>query len=334
MLRGRDFEGIQRDTGFNLDMLEKLYHLTRILQAICDNEVLHSNLTLKGGTALNLIYLDIPRISIDLDFNFTGSVERGTMKAMRPKVEAAIETIGGNLEYGVTPRPPSYIMSRHYFRYVNIREVKDHVKVEVNYLDRLPVGQIVGRTFPTFFPDLQQFPVRTYTLEELAAQKIGAYIERGEPRDLYDLYRLSTQRADPEDIREYTVIYYCMAEEAKDPKDLVESAKTFDEVKLSLEIQQFIRNTENLDPDKVRDCASRFLQEVLSFTRRQQEFIDTFYQQHEIVPELAWGNRPDIARHPSLLHRLRTLQVHDGEGVHRMSVEDVVRSIREDREGR
>ncbi len=98
MLRRRDCEGIQRDTGFGLDMLEKLYHLTRILQAICSKEVLHSNLTLKGGTALNPMYLDTARISIDLDFNFTGSVEREVMKALRPKVEAAMTTLSRQLE--------------------------------------------------------------------------------------------------------------------------------------------------------------------------------------------------------------------------------------------
>lgn len=311
MLRRRDFEGIQRDTGFDLDMLEKLYHLTRILEAICRNDVLHSNLTLKGGTALNLMYLDIPRISIDLDFNFTGSVERETMKAMRPKVEEAVETIGGNIEYGVAPRPPSYIMSRHYLRYHNIRGIKDHVKVEVNYLDRLPLGKIVRRKSPTLFPDLQQFPVRTYTLEELAAQKIRAYVERGEPRDMYDLYRLSMQRVDCEQIRKFTVIHHCMAEEARDPEDLVASAKIYDVEKISLEIRQFIRTTEGLDPDMVRDRAFRFLEEAMSFTDREQRFISTFYQEHKIVPELVWDDRPEIAHHPSLLHRLHTLQAHD-----------------------
>lgn len=316
MLRRRDFEGIQRDTGFDLDILEKLYHLTRILEAICRNEALHSSLTLKGGTALNLIYLDIPRISIDLDFNFTGSVGREVMKATRPKVEAAIEAVGENMEYGVAPRPPSYIMSRHYFRYINIRGVKDHVKVEVNYLDRLPVGQIVGPTFPTFFADLQQFPVRTYSFEELAAQKIRAYIERGEPRDLYDLYQLSMKGAGREEVRKYTVVYYCMAaDEAKSPEDLVESAKTYDEEKLSSELRQFIRNTAHLEPDMVRDGSSRFLQEALSFTGREQQFIDMFYQEREIVPELVWPDKPDLARHPSLLHRLHALQVHGDSGV-------------------
>lgn len=308
MLRRRDFEKIQRDTGFNLDILEKLYHLTRILYAICDNEGLRSNLTLKGGTALNLAYLDIPRLSIDLDFNFTGSIEKDEMLVLRPKIEKAIETIGGRMEYQVTVRSPSYIISRHRFRYTTLREIQNHIKVEVNHLARLPIGQIVGRTFPSFFPDLRQFPVRTYTLEELAAQKIKAYIERGESRDLYDLYRLSMQQVDLEEMRKYTVTYYCMTEGTKDPKDLVEVTKTYDEEKLLLEIQQFIRTTERLDTNMVRGGASRFLQKALAFTRREQQFIDTFYQEHKIIPDLLWDNKPEITSHPSLLHRLRTLQ--------------------------
>ena len=35
MLTRKDFEQIQKNTGFNLELLEKVYHLTKILNEIC-----------------------------------------------------------------------------------------------------------------------------------------------------------------------------------------------------------------------------------------------------------------------------------------------------------
>ena len=71
----RELQKIQRETGFNPGFIEKVYQLTRILAAIYSDRNLKGNLALKGGTALNFIYLDIPRLSVDLDFNFIGAVE-------------------------------------------------------------------------------------------------------------------------------------------------------------------------------------------------------------------------------------------------------------------
>ena len=308
MLRRRDLEQIQRDTGFSFDMLEKLYHLSRVPWAICQSKELYGNLTLKGGTALNLMYLDVPRLSIDLDFNFTGSVERDQMKTLRQGVETAIDKTGRSIGYEVTAGPSSYIMSRYRLRYTTLREIKDHIRVEVNYLDRLPIGQIVERTFPTFFPDLQQFPVRTYTLEELAAQKTKAFIEREDPPDLYDLYRLSMQRVDPEETRKCAVIYYCMTDGTRNPDEIIQAARTYDDKRLLPGIRQFIRTIDRVDPHTVRCGATSFLQGALAFKGKERQSVDTFYREHRIIPDLVWDNKSEIARHPSLLHRLYTLR--------------------------
>ena len=46
-------------TGFRLDMLEKVAHLSHILSVIFANDWLADRLALKGGTALNLFYADL-----------------------------------------------------------------------------------------------------------------------------------------------------------------------------------------------------------------------------------------------------------------------------------
>ena len=72
----RQLQKIQRDTGFNRDFLEKTFHMARILSWIFKGKRIGSDFALKGGTALNFIYLDIPRLSVDLDLNFIGSIPK------------------------------------------------------------------------------------------------------------------------------------------------------------------------------------------------------------------------------------------------------------------
>jgi len=113
----------------------------------------------------------------------------------------------------VVRRLPSYILSRHNLQYTTVRNTKHHVKIEINYLERLPIGKIVERNTPSLFPDIDSFTSKTYSLEELAAQKVKACIERAEPRDIYDVYCLSKQNLELEMIKKYAVVYYCITEE-------------------------------------------------------------------------------------------------------------------------
>ena len=70
--------------GYRAEILEKVLHLLELLQAITDDPWLYPRLPLKGGTALNLFVLDLPRLSVDIDINYIGAVDKGTMEAERP----------------------------------------------------------------------------------------------------------------------------------------------------------------------------------------------------------------------------------------------------------
>ena len=139
-------------------------------------------LHLKGGTALNFLYLDLPRLSIDLDFNYTGATAKEEMTAQRQQIELKLKKIASTLGYTIKERGSSYIISRNTLQYTTIRNTKDHAKIEINYLQRLPLGSIETMQFPSLFPDFSTFKVKTYMLEELTAQKIIASLMRTEPR--------------------------------------------------------------------------------------------------------------------------------------------------------
>ena len=67
------------ETGFQVTPLEKVVRLGEMAADVARHPFLGSVLALKGGTALNLCFEAPRRLSVDLDFNYIGHVEREKM---------------------------------------------------------------------------------------------------------------------------------------------------------------------------------------------------------------------------------------------------------------
>src|SRR5271156_5887758 len=80
-------------TGFRPEIMEKVWHLMAILDGISVHPFLKERLVLKGGTALNLFWFDLPRLSVDIDLNYIGGIDREIMFNERPQVEKALEAV-------------------------------------------------------------------------------------------------------------------------------------------------------------------------------------------------------------------------------------------------
>ena len=305
MLTRKDFEQIQKNTGFNLELLEKVYHLTKILNEIEQKSILKENLILKGGTSLNFLYFDIPRLSIDLDFDYTGAISKNDMVKQRPNMQKEIKNIASKLGYTIKERGSSYIISRQSLQYQTIRNIKDHIKIEINYLNRISLGPINQKTLPSPFQDIPRFLVNTFSLEEITAQKVAACISRSEPRDLYDLCFLSKQQTSIDKIKTYATVYYCMT--ANDNKPDISELDNYDLSKIQQELQQFVRNREALTPEEILNDAKTFLSNILTFTKHQQKFVDSFFKEKTILPEMLDIEKSKLTNHPALLYKINNL---------------------------
>ena len=71
-------------TGYGPDTLEKVLRLLELLDEIAPDPVLSRRLALKGGTALNVFYLDLDRLSVDIDLNYVGALDLAAMERERP----------------------------------------------------------------------------------------------------------------------------------------------------------------------------------------------------------------------------------------------------------
>jgi len=62
-------------TGFKAEMVEKVLHLLNLLNVLNSHPFLKGKWVLKGGTALNMLKLELPGLSADIDLNYTGAPE-------------------------------------------------------------------------------------------------------------------------------------------------------------------------------------------------------------------------------------------------------------------
>ena len=82
----------------------------------------------------------------------------------------------------------SYALAHLILRYQNTAGRSDALKLDLNFLDRVPVLEPVRLPLRhPFGDDLPAPPVLTFVLEELAAGKIIALARRGLARDLFDV---------------------------------------------------------------------------------------------------------------------------------------------------
>lgn len=165
--------------------VDKVERLLDLLDEMERHPALKGKLALHGGTAINLFMLDVPRLSVDIDVSYIGSVSREGMLADRPRIEAGIEAVAQALGYAVEAHPGGHAGRTFLLRYRGDWGV-DHVKVDCIYMNRSPILPPVVRETPVR-PGAE---VRTFANAELAAGKVKALFDRVKVRDLYDVSNL------------------------------------------------------------------------------------------------------------------------------------------------
>lgn len=272
----RALQKLQRDTGFNPDLLEKTFHMTRILSGIFRNKRIGENFTLKGGTALNFIYLDVPRLSVDLDLNFTGSLEKREMLARRKDIPEEIAVLADSLGYRMTKRPASYIMERYVLRYKRLSGLPDSIRLEINFLERVPFIRTVRRTFDHIF-EFEKFRVNTYMVEEIAAMKTKAMAERLYARDIFDMYEISKLKLNEVILKKLMILYVLMSGKEPDVEDIISRVKSYDGSEIMRSVGQFLAKglEKELNPALIKKEVSDFYKRVFVLNDSEKKFMES-----------------------------------------------------------
>ena len=165
--------------------LDKVERLLDLLAELGEHPMLKDKLALHGGTAINLFMLDIPRLSVDIDLSYVGSVDRDAMLADRPVVERSITEVARAQGYVVSGAQGGHAGRTFVLNYRS-QWSADHIKIDCIYMNRSPLMPIEHKS-PNIRPELA---VPIFSDAELVGGKVKALFDRVKVRDIYDVANL------------------------------------------------------------------------------------------------------------------------------------------------
>ncbi len=304
--------------GFRPEVLEKVIQLLNLLEGFNSHSFLRGRWALKGGTALNLFYFDVPRLSVDLDINYIGAVDRDVMMTERPKVEKALKAVCLREGMQITRMPDDFAGGKWRLRYDSSISEYGNLEVDLNFMYRLPLWPITARDATIGTAKANQIPV--LDLHELTAGKLAALFSRQASRDLFDAYLLLTrENLDPQKLRLGFVVYGAM--NRKDWRTARIQDVSYDLRELNNQLVPVIRGG-FLDGKKTSDWARSMLDEcqqaleiVLPLKTEEMEFLDQILDHGQVKPELLTSDEDmmnRIASHPLLQWKALNVKKHKG----------------------
>ena len=296
-------------TGFRPDVLEKAIYILRLLEGFRRHPFLKERLALKGGTALNLFVFDVPRLSVDIDLNYIGAVERETMIAERPKIEDAIQAACLREGMAVRRIPVEHAGGKWSLSYESAPGGGGNLDVDLNFMLRVPLWPVVVRDSKPLGAH-QSVNIPLLDINELAAGKLTALLTRRQARDLFDAHQLlKSGILNQERLRLGFVVYGAMSR--LDWRSVSYEDVAFDERDLEQRLMPVLHRDSDFhaaDPSQwaaqmVRECREALLA-VLPFSQGELEFLDQLLDHGEIEPTFITNDQSlaeKLKHHPMLL---------------------------------
>ena len=230
---------IAKDNKFITNTMEKVLRLIDILDFI--NKSKYSNyLILKGGTAINLCLFNLPRLSIDADFDFGINLSKEETKNIREEITEIIKGFMSDEGYSLSSHSKfTHSLDSFVFSYNTLSNSKDILKIEINYSNRLHILESVKTK--SLIDIVDPIEINRLKDEELIGSKICALISRTTARDVFDTYMLfkDDKIKDIDLIRKITIFYLILGNDL--PFD-------FD-----IKFVECINKIESLNYNKIRD---------------------------------------------------------------------------------
>jgi predicted nucleotidyltransferase component of viral defense system len=277
---------IAESTGFRAEMIEKVLHLINLLDKLNRHPMLRGKWILKGGTALNLFLFDLPRLSVDIDLNYIGALDREAMLAERPKVEQAAQAVFSREGFITKWVPDEHAGGKWRLSYQSYTRQTGNLEVDLNFMFRQPLWEI--RRDSHTLGDFQARNIALHDVHELAAGKLAALLARGQARDLFDCHRIFTRQGiDRDRLRIAFVVYGGM--NRKDWRTVSIADVDFDPEELTRLLipmlnKRFMKKQGSpveYGERLVKECQAK-LEAVLPFKDPEREFLDLLLEKGEI----------------------------------------------------
>ena len=300
-----------KELGFVRDTFEKVCRLADVLTFMESDPLLADSLALKGGTAINLTIFNLPRLSVDIDLDFSKDVSREPMLTERKQIHAHIQKYMEAAGYSLSLKSKQYhALDSFVYEYINAGGMKDNLKIEINYMLRCHVLPVSRRLVHLPWNDTELTVLSVDPMEIFAAKTV-ALLNRAAPRDLYDMF--NTQKYGLFDetqerlFRKCVMFYSAIASENVPERFNLDGIGNISAQKIRTDLTPVLRRGEHFDLADAQKQVKTYLSDILKPDDTEivfwQAFADGKYQ-----PELLFEDADILARiahHPMALWKCK-----------------------------
>jgi predicted nucleotidyltransferase component of viral defense system len=300
-----------KELGFVRDTYEKVCRLADVLAFFERDPLLSHTLVLKGGTAINLTIFSLPRLSVDIDLDFAENLPRDKTLEQRQHISERIEKHMAASGYVLSPKTRTHhALDSYVYEYINAGNMKDNLKIEINYMMRTHVLPLSRR--PVSLPWLENdMTVLCLDPTEIFASKIVALINRAAPRDLYDIHLMQANRLFNDTqmslLRKCVMLYCAIGSKTLQEAITFGVLNQMSQFRIKTDLAPVLRQGDFFDLHKTREAVVRFLEKSLVPDKSEAQFWDEF-RQNRYKPELLFDDPcivTRIANHPMAAWKCR-----------------------------
>lgn len=300
---------ISAKTGFIKDNVEKVLRLMDLLEDINTLPEFAGKLALKGGTAINLCIVECPRLSVDIDLDFSENLAKVEMAEVRAQLKNNLIAHIQDNGYTLSEKPRGHFaLDSLLLSYLATSGNKDNIKLEINYIDRAHILPLEMRGIKTI---LSNNSVKVLTLNpiEIYASKTVALFSRATPRDLYDVYTMLKANV----ITDYNLfrkcfIFYNMVGGEQDADTLnYDKLDTYSFYDIKRFLKPVIKKDDNFDYAEAVKYVKSEMKKLLVPQDTEIEFIRAF-KNKKYLPELLFDDKAiayRILTHPMAMWRMK-----------------------------
>lgn len=305
-----DLNELAHSLNFVRDTLEKVLRLVKILDFINSNPLTKNKLALKGGTAINLTIFKLPRLSVDIDLDYTENNSREEMLQNREQITEILKKYLQSEQYSISPNSKNYhSLSSIVAAYTNSAGMKDNIKIEINYSLRAHI--FTPKNKKIILENIQsKNEILVLNKTEIFASKLNALLDRGAVRDLYDINNMIQNKifspADFELLKKSFIFYTALSQEKIPSEYTFEKIDAINTRKIFAELLPVIHNGTFVHIEEMKNSTKQFYSKNLMPTQNESDFLELFSQK-KYNPALIFSDTQilkNIENHPMVAWKM------------------------------
>ena len=277
------------------------YEKAALVARVLPQVAMESAFALKGGTAINFFYYDLPRISVDIDLVYLRK-EQGFLTSL-----LGIKDALGRLQTRIKNEDRKYraTLAAKQYPILYVRRGAWRIKIEVSPIMRgtvhpTEIRMMTPRTADTF---RAQCNMNCVSASEVLAGKICAALSRQLPRDLFDVRTMYKHGGVSDEIFNTFLVY--IASDRRTPQALL-NPRLLD-MRQRFEASFPSISAQTIMLEQLLDTRTRLINDIQS--RLRGPAIDFLLSLHDGEPDFGLIDRAGAEELPAVKWKLHNLEI-------------------------